>query len=203
MDNWISLGIDKDLNYELELVFRQDDNNKEVLVAAGYEFDREQAGVKDGKKVEWTERVLVIKSPVHAVQQARGLEKRLETAIEKIKFLTPERGRGKRQITDEQKLTEAIEKILETQKVTGLIAVDYEKQTSSQTQFVGKGRGSKDRQTQVIKTVRFSITSVTRNEEAINDAFGPFWVESFCDQPTFGTAITVRSGHLLSSGIPY
>ena len=184
MDNWISLGIDKDFNCELELVFRQNDNGKDVLVAGGYDFEREPAGVLDGKIVEWTERVLVIKSPVHALQQVRGLEKRLDTAIEKIEALTPEIGRGKRQITDEQKLTNSIETILEKPRVTGLIAVDYEKQTSSKTQFVGKGRGSKNRQTQVIKTVRFSITSVTRNEEAINDAKERFGWKAFVTNKT-------------------
>jgi len=179
MDDWISSGIDKDLNYELEFVSRQDDDGFDILVAAGYEFERKQTGVLDGKKLEWTERVLVIKSPNHAAIQANGLEKRLKTALEKIEALTPEIGRGKRQITKELQLTSAIEKVIKKQMVEGLIDVKYEKQILSKTKFVGPGRGSIKRKQQVVKKVRFSITSVTRNEEAIDNAKERFGWKAF------------------------
>ena len=98
IESWINKGVEKDLDYQLDFIKRINDKAQEVLIAGGYEFDREQSFI-DEKEIKWTERVLVIKSPVHAFQQINGLEKRLQTAIEKIKALTPEKGRGKRQIT--------------------------------------------------------------------------------------------------------
>lgn len=107
METWIDEGVQKDLDDQLELIFRNNEKDEEILVAGGYEFEREQCGFLDGKEVKWIERVLVIKSPVHAEQQAKGLEKRLTTAMEKIKAGTKEKGRGKRQMTDEKQLLEA------------------------------------------------------------------------------------------------
>lgn len=165
MESWIDDGVQKDLDYQLELIFRNNDKDEQVLVAGGYEFEREQCGSLDGKEIKWIERVLVIKSPVYAEQQTKGLEKRLSTAMEKIKALTPEKGRGKRQIPDEKQLLEAIEKVLKEQRVMGLLTVEYEKQTEQEIRYVGKGRGSKNRQQQVIKKVRYSILNVIRDEE--------------------------------------
>ncbi len=184
MEDWINKGIEKDLNYELKFVYRQDDDGKDVMIAAGYEFEREQVGILDEKEIKWTERVLVIKSPTHATIQAKGLEKRLDTAIEKIKSITPEIGRGKRQITDERQLIAAIEKVIKKQRVEGLIDVKYEKQILSKTKFVGPGRGSTKRQKRVVKKVRFSINSVTRNEEAIDNASARFGWKAFVTNKT-------------------
>ncbi len=168
METWIEEGIAKGSNQELEVVYKQEDDGSNVLIASGYEFEREHV---DGKEVKWTERVLVIKSVAHASSQAKKLEKRLDTAIEEIKALTPERGRGKRQITDEEQLTAAIDKVLKEQRIGAeLLDIDYEKQVEKQTKYVGKGRGSKNRAKSVTKRVRFSINSVTKNIDAIDRA---------------------------------
>ena len=97
MENWIDIGVEKYFNYDLEFVYRSNDDGSEVLIAAGYEFEREQSIIMDDKTdMTWTERVLVIKSLTHAKQQGQGLEKRLTTVKQKIEALTPERGRGKK-----------------------------------------------------------------------------------------------------------
>ena len=57
------------------------------------------------------ERVLIVNSPSYAKSQARGLEKRLKKATEWLYALTPQRGPGKRQITDESLLKAAIANI--------------------------------------------------------------------------------------------
>ena len=82
--------------------------------------------------------MLVVHSPSHAQQQAAGLEKRLATAQEKIRALTPARGRGKRQITTQAALLEAIGQVLKTHRVEGLLRVEFERQSELQTRYVGR-----------------------------------------------------------------
>ena len=179
METWIDEGIQKDLDGQLELIFRNNEKDEDILVASGYEFEREQCGFLDGKEIKWVERVLVIKSPVHAEQQTKGLEKRLTTAMAKIKALTPEKGRGKRQITDEKQLLEAIEKVLDEQRVMGLLTIEYEKRPCQEIRYIGKGRGSKNRKQQVIEKIRYSILNVTREEEEIANVKERFGWKAF------------------------
>lgn len=104
MTTWISQGVAQAKAGELQAIVRSNDKDEEVLVAQGYEFER-VCRVQEAKgQGQWPERVLVIHSPAHAEQQARGLEKRLANAETKIHALTPVKGRGKRQITEEANL---------------------------------------------------------------------------------------------------
>ena len=115
----------------------------------------------------WSERVLVVRSPMHATQQAAGLEKRLRHAETQLTALTPPRGRGKRQITDEATLVEAIDRVLTAHRVDGLLSVAWEKQVEQTTQYVGRGRGSVSREKRVIQKTRYHITHIARQEDTI------------------------------------
>jgi transposase len=115
----------------------------------------------------WSERVLVVRSPMHATQQAAGLEKRLSHAESQLAALTPPRGRGKRQITDEATLVEAIARVLTAHRVDGLLSVSWEKQVEQTTQYVGRGRGSVHREKRVIQKTRYHITHIARQEDTI------------------------------------
>ncbi|MDM8526173.1 hypothetical protein QUF80_22585 [Desulfococcaceae bacterium HSG8] len=64
------------------------------------EKEKEEDDEEEGEGGERKERVFVVKSPTHAKQMENGLEKRLKNAEEKLRALTPPRGRGKRQMTD-------------------------------------------------------------------------------------------------------
>ena len=99
----------------LARIFRTNYRGHEVLAAEGYEVER-SCGVPGGAEA-WTERVLVLRSPMHAQQQAAGSETRLGDAEKKLAALTPPRGRGKRQITDETALAEAIDTVLQDHRV--------------------------------------------------------------------------------------
>lgn len=178
--NWIDIGVEKDLNYNLEMVRRQDDSGKEVVIAAGYEFEREQSAIVGETEVSFPERVLVIKYLAHAEKQIRGLENRINIAQEKIEALTPVRGQGKRQITNEEQLHAAIEIVLKKQRISPeLLDIDYEKQVEKLTKYVGPGRGSENRAKKITKKVRFSIKSVNRSEEAIDKAKERFGWKAF------------------------
>src|SRR6516165_10745145 len=134
MEAWITTGVRKGETGELEQIWCTNDRGHEVLAAEGYEFER-TCCVPDSD-VAWRERVLVVRSPVHADQQAAGLEKRLHHAETQLTALTPPRGRGKRQITDETTLMEAIDRVLKEQRVEGLLNVTWEKQVEQKTQYV-------------------------------------------------------------------
>src|SRR5207249_8876723 len=95
MEAWITEGVTQGETGELERIFRTNDRGHEVLAAEGYEFER-TCGAPEGEE-EWTERVLVVRSPMHAKQQAAGLETRLAHAEKHLAALTPPSGRGKRQ----------------------------------------------------------------------------------------------------------
>jgi len=180
MENWIDTGVEKDLNHDLKMVYRQNDDGKKILVAAGYEFEREQSAIVDETEVFCPERILVIKSQGNAEQKIKGLEKRLNTALKKIEALTPVRGRGKRQITDEEQLIAAIQKVLKEQRISPeMLDIDYDSLVEKQTKFVGKGRGSENRAKKVIRKVRFSVNSVKKNYDAIDEAKERFGWKAF------------------------
>jgi transposase len=165
MDAWITTGVTKREAGELTRIWRTNDRGHEVLAAEGYEFERTcHAPVDD---MTWSERVLVVRSPMHATQQAAGLETRLRHAETKLAALTPPRGRGKRQITDEATLVEAIDRVLKEYRVAGLLSVTWEKQGEQTTQYVGRGRGSVSREKRVLQKTRYHITHIARRADTI------------------------------------
>ena len=165
METWITAGVAQGEAGALERIFRTNDRGHEVLAAEGYEVER-TCGVPGGTEA-WTERVLLLRSPMPAQQQAVGLEARLGYAEKKLAALTPPRGRGKRQITDEAMLVEAMDTVLKDHRVHGLLSVAWEKQSERRTQYVGRGRGSASRGTRVIETVRYHITRIARQGDHI------------------------------------
>ncbi len=177
MDAWIAQGMAKDEAGELERIFRTNDRGHEVLAAEGYEFAR-TCCAPQGEQ-QWTERVLVVRSPAHAARQAAGVETRLVHAEKKLAALTPPRGRGKRQITDKAVLLEAINNVLKAQRVDELLSVAWEKQTERKTQYVGRGRGSESRDKRVIKKVRYQVTRIVRQGDKIADLTRRFGWKAF------------------------
>ena len=165
MDAWITAGVTKGEASELTRIWRTNDRGHAVLAAEGYEVERTCCG--PGGEGAWSERVFVVRSPIHANQQAAGLEKRLHHAESQLAALTPPRGRGKRQITDEAALVEAIDRVLSAHQVDGLLSVAWEKQVEQTTQYVGRGRGSVHREKRVIQNIRYHITHIARQEDTI------------------------------------
>jgi transposase len=165
MDAWITVGVTKGEAGELTQIWRTNDRGHEVLAAEGYEFERTCCAPVDD--MTWSERVLVVRSPMHATHQAAGLETRLRHAETKLAALTPPRGRGKRPITDEVTLVEAIALVLKEYRVAGLLSVTWEKQVEQITQYVGRGRGSVRREKRVIQKTRYHITHIARQADTI------------------------------------
>jgi transposase len=177
MEAWITTGVRKGEAGELVRIWRTNERGHEVLAAEGYEFER-TCGAPDSD-VAWRERVLVVRSPLHANQQTAGLEKRLYHAETALIALTPPRGRGQRQITDAATLVEAIDRVLKDQRVEGLLSVTWEKQVEQSIQYVGRGRGSKSREKQMIQKTRYHITHIARQEDHIADLCQRFGWKAF------------------------
>src|SRR5215468_8990995 len=165
MEAWISEGVARSATGELVRLFRPNDRGHEVLAAEGYECER--ICCAKGSHEGWTERVMVVRSPLHAHHQAAGLDKRLRHAETALAALTPPRGRGKRQITEEATLVEAIDLVLKAHRVEGLLSVVWEKQVEQHTQYLGRGRGSARRPKRVIEPTRYHITHIARQADTI------------------------------------
>ena len=163
MEAWISEGVARGKRGALGQVFRPNDRGHEVRTAEGYELAR-TCGAQ-GSHEGWTERVMVVRSPWQAHPQAAGLDKRLRHAETALAALTPPSGRGKRQITEEATLVEAIALGLKAHRVEGLLRVVWEKQVAQHTQYLGRGRGSASRPKRVIEPTRSHITRMARQAD--------------------------------------
>ena len=182
MAQWIDEGVAQEREGALTPIMRVNPGGQEVLVAQGYELERPCDLAVSA--THWSERVLVVRSPVHAAQQAVGLEKRLVQAEHKLAALTPARGRGKRQLTDEVTLVEAIARVLQEQQVEGLLTVAWERQVEQQIHYVGRGRGSAKRAQQVHEHIRYHITRIAREEDTIATRTARFGWKAFVTNAT-------------------
>ena len=169
MDEWIEAGLALDAHDELIRYSVVDAKGQDQLKAKGYEIERTQSGRINGHEKAWTERVLIVYSPAYASVKEHGLERRLKNAEEKISALTPARGRGKRQMTDESQVIAAANAVLEKHRVENFLTYDYDKEVERETRYVGKGRGSAKRARKTIEKIRYHITNVSRNEDTITD----------------------------------
>ena len=137
------------------------------LLGAGYEFTRPQTAIVNEERVEWVERVQIVRSPALAEKAAAALERRLQKAKDALLKLTPQVGRGRRQIRDEAALTTAIAQIGERYQVAGLLQVNWKVETTHKVTYVGAGRGGANRPTQTKSETRYLVTEVSRLADAI------------------------------------
>jgi transposase len=144
-----------------------DSEEAEEIWEKGYEFTRDcQAAVAE-QTITWRERVLMVYSRSYKQTLGRGLAERLTTAKSKLLALTPAPSRGKRQISEEAALVKAAEAILRAHHLEGLLSYTFERQESTHVRYVGRGRGSETRPTQATTRVRYQITAVVEDAEAI------------------------------------
>ncbi|MBI5714031.1 MAG: transposase [Chloroflexi bacterium] len=141
---------------------------------AGYEFDREnKAKIKvkgEWRDVSWTERVQLIYSETLAVQQQKQLEKRLASAEDKLRKLTPQAGRGKRCFLNEAQLKEAEQSVIAQHDVVGMLRVTHRLEEREETHYVGRGRGGANRPTITETSRRYYVAEVPREEEILTRA---------------------------------
>lgn len=175
MEKWIEAA--NNGTQPLQPIYIENAKGERKLLAEGYVFERSvQAEIAvdkpdgvDGetKSIEWTERVLVVRSESYRNAQLEALENRLQRATDKLLALTPPPARGKRQIQNETVLVNAATAIFKAYDVEGLLTYTFERQEKRQTKYIGRGRGNPERPRQEIVTVRYQITAVSRQAQAI------------------------------------
>lgn len=136
---------------------------------AGCEWEHTLTAEIAGQTVSWEERLQWIYSPEVAATQTQALETRLQQAEAELKTLTPEPGRGKRAIREEEVLQTRIAALLKRHKVEGLLQPHWERVEQRETCYVGRGRGSATRPTREIVKVHYRMTSVERQAAAITE----------------------------------
>ena len=170
MKQWVAVAGDD--GHPLQTVSIEPAKGERKLLAEGYERVRSvympASDQPDGPQpIQWAERVMVVRSEGYRKAQLETLENHLQQATERLQALTPLPGRGKRQIQDENELIAAANAILKAYQVEGLLNFGFERQEKRQTKYIGRGRGTPNRPKQEIVTVRYQITTVTRQTEAI------------------------------------
>jgi transposase len=141
-------------------------HDKEFL-GDGWEFTRVLQAKVAGKRISWTERVQLLRSPALTQRKQTNLETRLRRAEQAVRALTPAVGPGKKQCREEASLRTAVSAILERCDITGLLTVSWQKQVDRQTKYVGPGRGGAKRATRTEVQVRYQITETRRESAAI------------------------------------
>lgn len=160
--------IEKGMNSPLDLIYHDGQ-----LLGGGYEFDRQQSAqitLAEGQQqqVNWTERVVVVRSRNYAQGQQKRLMQRLEKAMEAIKKLTPPTGRGRRQIREQAVLEQKIKLICEKHKIpVELLDIDFERQVTVTQKNVRRGRATADSPKKEIQKIRFQIQRVRVNQTAL------------------------------------
>jgi transposase len=112
---------------ELVKVYRQTPDQRpgqeREVIAEGYEVAVEMEGALDDQPILWQERRLIVRSLAWSEGQQRALDKRINQAQAEIAALNLRR-QGKKVVTDEAELRACGEKILATNRVSGLLTLD-------------------------------------------------------------------------------
>ena len=93
----------------------------EKPLGEAYELKRTLTAMGETEPVKWIERVMVVRSASFAKAAIRGLHQRLTHAEAELRALTPPRGRGQRQFTEEAPLQAAIQEIVQRYDVEPLL----------------------------------------------------------------------------------
>jgi len=99
------------------------DTDGKTRLGEAYEHRRRLTAETEAGMVTWGERVLLVRSAAYAQAAVASLHERLARAQSELRALTPPRGRGQRQFTDEATLQSAVDAILKRYAVTDLLTV--------------------------------------------------------------------------------
>jgi len=135
------------------------ENGTVVVFARAGEFVRSCEAEVNGEFLRWSERVQLVRTEALARHHAKQLERRLGEAEVAVRALTPAVARGRRQHREAESLRSAVEAVVQEHAVSGLLQVRWRREEY--------GSGAKSGPGPKATQVRYQITEVCRNEEAI------------------------------------
>jgi transposase len=157
-------------NQEVQLLYAGDGKGNTTLFGAGYELERRCHWEGGTEVLAWSERVQLVKSLPLARRQGERLEERLRQAEAELRALTPPVGRGRRQCREEGALAEGITEVLGRYEASTLLSVTWRREERREKRYEGRGRGGAGRKWHWEVEVRYEVTEVCRDEEAIAEA---------------------------------
>jgi len=170
-DGWVSDIVEG--GQPATLIYNTDAQGQRTdLIAFGYQTTRcQQVELATGETYTWDERILVVRSLSEANKQFAALERNIAKAEKALLDLTPEPKQGRRQIRRKADVIEKAEAILAFHGVSDYLSYTYQRKHQVKTQYIGRGRGSRHRPKRQVRTVRYQITQVSRDEAKITAAF--------------------------------
>jgi transposase len=133
-----------------------------------YEFTRPLTAPTETGPVQWIERVLIVRSDHYAQAAVRGLHQRLRRAQADLQALSPPRGRGQRQFTDEAAVQTAVQAVVQRYDVDGLLQIRVKREIEHRTvrAYAQSPARVVERQRLVV-TASLKTASVRRQEQLL------------------------------------
>ena len=114
----------------LTSVFREREPGKPELIAQGDEYEVPLSVEVEGKRCEWTERRLVVRSVRHAEAAEAALRARVAKAKAQVEALNL-RGRGRKRFEDIATLRQAVNAIVQRHRVEDFLWLRYDHHTTT------------------------------------------------------------------------
>jgi transposase len=144
------------------------DTDGQTILGEGYELPRAQHSAGSTGPIDWTERVLIVRSEAFAAAARRGLRQRLATAQTALEALTPPPGRGRHQFTEVAPLQAAVHALLAQYDVEGLLTVHLTRQTQQRSVRAYGDRPARiEKQHRYIVHVQADTAAIERLEQTL------------------------------------
>jgi transposase len=114
----------------LTSVFREREPGKPERIAQGYEREVPMSVEVEGKRRQWTERRLVVRSVRHTEAAEAALRARVAKAKAQVEALNL-RGRGRKRFEDIETLRQAVHEIVQRHRVEDFLWLRYDHHTTS------------------------------------------------------------------------
>jgi transposase len=147
----------------LTSVFREQDQGDPTLIAQGYEHTVPMSVEVEGKRQEWTERRLVVRSVRHAETAEAALRARVAKAKAQVEARNL-RGRGRQRFEEIETLRQAVHEIVQRHRVEDFLWLRYDHHTTTR-----QVRAYKDRPAYV-KEEHQATVEVRVDETALESA---------------------------------
>lgn len=149
----------------LTSVFRDSESGEPQLIAQGAEREAQMSSEIKGKRQEWTERRLVVRSVRHAEAAEAALRARVAKAKTQVEALN-RRGRGRKRFEEVETLRQAVNQIVQRHRVEDFLWLRYDEQVTTRSV-----RAYQDRPAS-IKEERQATVEVEIDSQALESAVG-------------------------------